>query len=74
MLREQALKATHPRTRERVLALYDVTQGASATQVALRTGRNPQTVMGWVHQYNEFGPQGIAYQHSGGPPPLCLKQ
>jgi len=74
MLREQALKATHPRTRERILALYDVTQGASATQVALRTGRNPQTVMGWVHQYNRFGPQGIAYQHSGGPTPLCLKQ
>lgn len=74
MLRDQALKAPHPRTRERLLALYDVTQGKNATQVALKTGRNPQTVMGWVHQYNEFGAEGMAYQHSGGHPPLCLKQ
>ncbi|MGB3615414.1 MAG: helix-turn-helix domain-containing protein [Elainellaceae cyanobacterium] len=69
MLREQALKANHPRTRERLLALYEITQGGNVTQVALRTRRNPQTVMGWVHQYNEHGPYSMAYQHSGGHPP-----
>ncbi len=26
-LREEALKADHPRTRERLLALYEITQG-----------------------------------------------
>jgi len=33
-LREQALNATHARTRERLLALYEICQGKSATDVS----------------------------------------
>jgi transposase len=33
-------------------------QGTCATQLALRIGRHPQTVMGWVHAYNAQGPAG----------------
>jgi transposase len=69
-LRELALSATHARSRERFLALYDVAQGACATQVATRTGRHPQTVMGWLHTYNEYGPAALNYQRSGGRPPF----
>jgi transposase len=47
-----ALGASHARSRERFLALYDMAQGACATQVAKRTGRHPLTVMGWLHSYN----------------------
>ena len=65
-----ALSAPHPRTRERALALFDMAQGRCATQVALRTGRRAQTVMGWVHAYNERGPDALAYRRSGGRPPL----
>lgn len=72
-LRELALKAQHPRTRERLLALYEIAQGASATQVARRSNRNPQTGMEWVHRYNANGPEALRYEHSGGHPPLCLK-
>lgn len=43
-LREQALRATHPRSRERFMALYEISGGKSATQVGRETGRNPQTV------------------------------
>src|SRR6187200_3739185 len=50
-LRHVALSAPHARTRERALALYEITQGSCATRVAARTGRHPQTVMGWVHAY-----------------------
>ena len=70
-LRESALRAEHPRTRERLLALYEICQGKSATQVGRETGRNPQTVMEWVHKYNQAGIFALQYQHTGGHPPLC---
>jgi len=52
-----ALSATHPRSRERFLALYDIAQGTCAMQIAMRTDRHPQTIMGWLHAYNEHGPE-----------------
>ena len=69
-LRHLALSAPHARSRERFLALHDVAQGACATQVAGRTGRHPQTVMGWLHGYNERGPEALLYQRTGGRPPF----
>jgi transposase len=69
-LREQALSANHTRTRERLLALYEITQGKNATQVGQQTGRNPQTIMDWVHRYNEAGLESLVYRHTGGHPPL----
>jgi len=71
-LRELALQAEHPRTRERLLALYEIAQGQNATQVAHQSDRNPQTVMAWVHRDNAHGPEALTYQRSGGHPPLCL--
>src|SRR3954454_23961962 len=44
-LRHLALSAPHARTRERALALFDITQGRCATRLAERTGRHPQSVM-----------------------------
>lgn len=63
-LRACALAAAHHRTRERFMAIYEVSQGQSATQVGLATKRNPQTVMEWVHQHNELGPEAMVYQRS----------
>jgi transposase len=71
-LRVQALQATHARTRERLLALYEVCQGKSATAVGRQSGRNPQTIMAWVHRYNEAGFESLVYHRTGGHPPLCL--
>jgi transposase len=68
--REQALSANHARTRERLLALYEMTQGKNATQVGRQTGRNPQTIMDWVHRYNQSGLESLVYRHTGGHPPL----
>ena len=77
-LRSLALSAPHARTRERFLALSEVAQGGCATQVALRTGRRPQTVMGWLHAYNAQGPDALVYRRTGGRPPLygvhCVKR
>ena len=66
-----ALSAPHPRSRERALALFEIAQGRCATQVALRTGRRAQTVMGWVHAYNERGPDALAFRRTGGRPPFA---
>lgn len=70
-LRALALRADHPRSRERFLALHEVAQGGCTTQIATRSGRHPQTVMGWVHTYNEHGPVALLYRRSGGRPPFA---
>ena len=54
LLREEALKAGHPRTRERLMALYEISAGKNATQIAIETKRNPETVMKWVHRYTRI--------------------
>ena len=69
-LRQLATGAAHQRTRERFLALYEVTPASCATQVAARTHRHPQTVMEWLHLYNTRGPEALTYQRTGGRPPF----
>ena len=69
-LRRLALTAPHARSRERFLALHDIAQGGCATHVAARTGRHPQTVMGWLHSYGERGPEALLYRRTGGRPPF----
>ena len=66
-LRELAMSASHPRTRERFLALYEITQESCATRVAAQARRHPQTVMEWLHLYNTRGPEALAYQRTGPP-------
>ena len=71
-LRRLAVSAPHPRTRERFLVLYDITQQSrGVTRVAARTGRHPQTVMGWLHAYNGHGPDALVYRRTGGRPPFA---
>ena len=72
-LRELAMSASHPRTRERFLALYEITQESCATRIAERTHRPPQTVMEWLHLYNTRGPEALAYQRTGGRPPFARR-
>src|SRR3954464_11906074 len=69
-LRELAMSAPHRRTRERFLALYEITQESCATRVAERTHRHPQTVMEWLPLSNTGGPEALTYPRSGGRP-LC---
>jgi hypothetical protein len=72
-LRELAMSAPHRRTRERFLALYEITQESCATRVAERTHRHPQTVLEWLHLYNTRGPEALAYQRTGGRPPFARR-
>jgi hypothetical protein len=72
-LRCLAVSAPHARTRERALALFEITQGWCATRLAARTGRHPQTVMGWVHAYNAQGPAALAFRRTGGRCPFFAR-
>jgi hypothetical protein len=72
-LRHLALNAPHARTRERALALFDITQHRCATQVAGRTGRRAHTVLGWVHAYNAQGPDALVFRRTGGRRPLFAR-
>jgi transposase len=70
-LRDLALSAPHARSRERFLALHEIARGRCASEVAEHTGRHPQTVMGWLHRYNESGPEAVRYRRTGGRPPFA---
>ena len=65
------MSAPHRRPRDRFLALYGTVQGGrGATCVALRAGRHPQTVMGWLHAYTAHGPDALVHHRAGGRPPF----
>src|SRR3954465_12840511 len=72
-LRHLALSAPHARTRERALALFDITQHPCATQVAGRGGRGAHTVMDWVHAYNAQVPDALAFRRTGGRRPFFAR-
>lgn len=74
-LRRLAIEATHPRTRERYQALYVIaSRQKNATQWAEEIGRTDDTVLSWVHAYNQEGPEGIEFRHTGGRRPLFRPQ
>ena len=70
-LRRLTVQAQHPRSRERLLALYMIaSQQTNATTWAAHIGRAKETVLNWVHQYNLAGPEGLIYRHTGAAPPF----
>ncbi len=70
-LRHLALHAPHPRTRERFLALAQIADGThNSTTWAAQYGRQDDTVLAWVHRYNQRGPEGLTYRRTGSRPPF----
>jgi transposase len=66
-MRRLSIEAEHPRSRERFQALYIIgTRQKQSSQWAKEINRQKQTVLGWVHRYNEYGPDSLHYRHSGG--------
>jgi len=66
-MRRLSIEAEHPRSRERFQALYIIGSGQkNASQWAKEINRQKQTVLDWLHSYNELGPASLPYQHSGG--------
>jgi transposase len=62
-----SIAAGHPRSRERFQALYMIgSDQKNASQWAQEIKRQKQTVLKWVHGYNEAGPDSLHYQPTGG--------
>lgn len=69
-IRRLSIEAEHPRSRERFQALYMVgSNQKNASQWALSINRQKQSVLKWIHGYNEAGPESIHYQATGGAQP-----
>ena len=66
-IRRLSIEADHARSRERFQALYMIgTAQKNASQWAQAINRQKQTVLAWVHTYNEYGPEQLHYQATGG--------
>ena len=68
-VRERMYGAPTPRERERWHAVWLLTQGWSATQVAEALERDAHTIGAWVEEFGRQGPAGLAFEQSGGAPP-----
>ena len=74
-LRHLAVRAPHPRTRERFLALSLIADGThNATTCAAHVGRQDETVPGWAHRYDARGPDALTYRRTGGRAPLFSRR
>ena len=72
-LRRASLEAAHPRSRERFQALYLIASGRfNATTCAAHIGRQDETVLDWIHRYNEHGPGALTYRRTGGRAPFLM--
>ena len=69
-IRRLSIEAEHPRSRERFQALYMIgSEQNNASRWAQGINRQKQTVLKWVHRYNEVGPESVHYQPTGGAQP-----
>ena len=68
-VRDQVYRAPTPRERERWHALWLLARGWSAAQVADALGRDAHTIGGWVEDFRQQGPAGLAFEQTGGSPP-----
>ena len=68
-VRERMYRAPTPRERERWHAVWLLTEGWSAAQVADALERDPHTIGEWVATFRHAGPAGLGFEHTGGSPP-----
>jgi transposase len=74
-IRQLSIKAEHPRSRERFQALYLIGIGqTNSSRLAEEIKRDDQTVMGWIHRYNNEGPDALLYKRTGGHPPFLTRR
>ena len=68
-VRERMYRAPTPRERERWHALWLLSRGWSAVQVAEALERDAHTIGDWLADLERAGPAGMAFEQTGGPPP-----
>ena len=68
-VRERMYRAPTARERERWHALWLLSRGWEAVQVAEALERDPHTIGEWVAGFRRAGPEGITFEQTGGSPP-----
>lgn len=68
-VRERMYRAPSPRERERWHALWLLSRGWSAVEVAQALERDAHTIGDWLADFRRVGPAGLTFEQSGGPPP-----
>jgi hypothetical protein len=68
-VRERMYRAPTARERERWHALWLFAQGWSAAKVAELLERDGHTIGHWLEAFRRDGPQALAFEQTGGPPP-----
>jgi transposase len=68
-VRQRMYRAPTPRERERWHALWRLAQGWSAATVAELLERDAHTIGHWLEAFHRDGPQALAFEQTGGPPP-----
>jgi transposase len=72
-VRRLVYTAENARERERWHAVWLVTQGWSATQVAKALDRDAHTIGEWMENLSEKGAEGLMFEQSGGSPPSSAR-
>jgi transposase len=72
-VRERVYRAPTPRERERWHALWLLARGWSVEQVAEALGREERTIADWERDFQEHGPDGVAFEQTGGSPPPSMR-
>jgi len=72
-IRERMYRAPTARERERWHAIWLMTQGWTAAQVAEALERDAHTIGEWAEELRQNGPNGLAFEQSGGPPPSSVR-
>src|SRR5919197_3814779 len=73
-VRQRMYRAPTPRARERWHAVWLALQGWPAVQVATALERDPHTVGSWLAAFRRDGPAALAFTHTGGSPPPCMRR
>jgi transposase len=68
-VRERMYRAPTPRERERWHALWLLSRGWPAVQIAEALERDAHTIGDWLADFERAGPAGMAFEQTGGPPP-----
>jgi hypothetical protein len=72
-LRERMYRAPTPRERERWHALWLLSRGWSEARVGEALERDPHTIGQWLATFADVGPDGMAFEQTGGSPPSSTR-
>jgi len=72
-VRERMYRAATPRERERWHAVWLLALGWPAGRVAEALERDAHTIGEWVEALREKGPEGLAFEQTGGAPPPSMR-